>query len=91
MVPPALDGRKQEREAAAKSLLRSAGNDVWQVHLSKKATTGRIAARNARSLLGTPMVEWAVIPVESEYWSAVVRRDAATEGRFVYAVVTTGI
>ena len=37
------------------------------------------------------MVERAVIADESECWSAVVSRDAAADGRFVYAVVTTGI
>jgi AraC family transcriptional regulator, regulatory protein of adaptative response / methylated-DNA-[protein]-cysteine methyltransferase len=37
------------------------------------------------------MVERAVIPDESECWSAVVSRDAAADGHFVYAVVTTGI
>jgi AraC family transcriptional regulator of adaptative response/methylated-DNA-[protein]-cysteine methyltransferase len=37
------------------------------------------------------MLEWAVIRDESGCWSAVVCRDAAAEGRFVYAVVTTGI
>lgn len=36
------------------------------------------------------MVERAVIADQSECWSAVVRRDGA-DGRFVYAVVTTGI
>jgi AraC family transcriptional regulator of adaptative response/methylated-DNA-[protein]-cysteine methyltransferase len=37
------------------------------------------------------MVERAVIVDESECWSAVVSRDAAADGCFVYAVVTTGI
>jgi AraC family transcriptional regulator of adaptative response/methylated-DNA-[protein]-cysteine methyltransferase len=37
------------------------------------------------------MLESAVIRDESECWSAVVSRDAAADGRFVYAVVTTGI
>jgi AraC family transcriptional regulator, regulatory protein of adaptative response / methylated-DNA-[protein]-cysteine methyltransferase len=37
------------------------------------------------------MLEWAVTRDESECWSGVVRRDAAADGRFVYAVVTTGI
>jgi AraC family transcriptional regulator of adaptative response/methylated-DNA-[protein]-cysteine methyltransferase len=37
------------------------------------------------------MLEWAVIADQSKCWSAVVRRDAAADGRFVYAVVTTGI
>jgi AraC family transcriptional regulator of adaptative response/methylated-DNA-[protein]-cysteine methyltransferase len=37
------------------------------------------------------MVERAVIADEGECWSAVVSRDAAADGRFVYAVVTTGI
>jgi AraC family transcriptional regulator of adaptative response/methylated-DNA-[protein]-cysteine methyltransferase len=37
------------------------------------------------------MVERAVIADESECWSAVVSRDAVADGRFVYAVVTTGI
>ena len=37
------------------------------------------------------MVERAVIVDESECWSAVVSRDAVADGRFVYAVVTTGI
>ena len=37
------------------------------------------------------MVERAVIADESECWSAVVSRDAAANGCFVYAVVTTGI
>src|SRR5688572_17625780 len=37
------------------------------------------------------MVERAVIADESECWSAVASRDAAADGRFVYAVVTTGI
>ena len=32
-----------------------------------------------------------MIADESECWSAVVSRDAAADGRFVYAVVTTGI
>jgi len=36
-------------------------------------------------------VERDVNPDENERWSAVVRRDAAADGRFVYAVVTTGI
>jgi AraC family transcriptional regulator, regulatory protein of adaptative response / methylated-DNA-[protein]-cysteine methyltransferase len=37
------------------------------------------------------MVERAVFADESECWSAVASRDAAADGRFVYAVVTTGI
>ena len=37
------------------------------------------------------MLERAVISDESECWSAVVSRDAAADGRFVYAVVSTGI
>jgi AraC family transcriptional regulator of adaptative response/methylated-DNA-[protein]-cysteine methyltransferase len=37
------------------------------------------------------MVGRAVIPDESECWSAVESRDAAADGHFVYAVVTTGI
>jgi AraC family transcriptional regulator of adaptative response/methylated-DNA-[protein]-cysteine methyltransferase len=37
------------------------------------------------------MLERAVIWDESECWSAVASRDAAADGRFVYAVVTTGI
>lgn len=37
------------------------------------------------------MLEWAVTRDESKCWSAVVSRDAAADGRFVYAVVTTGI
>jgi AraC family transcriptional regulator, regulatory protein of adaptative response / methylated-DNA-[protein]-cysteine methyltransferase len=37
------------------------------------------------------MLEWAVIRDERECWSAVVSRDAAADGGFVYAVVTTGI
>jgi AraC family transcriptional regulator, regulatory protein of adaptative response / methylated-DNA-[protein]-cysteine methyltransferase len=37
------------------------------------------------------MVERAVIPDESGCWSAVVSRDAAADGHFVYAVTTTGI
>jgi AraC family transcriptional regulator, regulatory protein of adaptative response / methylated-DNA-[protein]-cysteine methyltransferase len=36
-------------------------------------------------------VERAVIADESECWSAVVGRDTAADGHFVYAVVTTGI
>ena len=36
-------------------------------------------------------MERAVIADEGGCWSAVVRRDAAADGRFVYAVVTTGI
>ncbi len=32
-----------------------------------------------------------MITDEGECWSAVVGRDAASDGRFVYAVVTTGI
>jgi AraC family transcriptional regulator, regulatory protein of adaptative response / methylated-DNA-[protein]-cysteine methyltransferase len=37
------------------------------------------------------MLEWAVTRIDGECWSAVVGRDAAADGRFVYAVVTTGI
>lgn len=37
------------------------------------------------------MLERAVITDEGECWSAVVGRDAASDGRFVYAAVTTGI
>jgi AraC family transcriptional regulator, regulatory protein of adaptative response / methylated-DNA-[protein]-cysteine methyltransferase len=37
------------------------------------------------------MVERAVIADEGECWSAAASRDAAADGRFVYAVVTTGI
>ncbi|HYZ25331.1 MAG TPA: Ada metal-binding domain-containing protein, partial [Geminicoccaceae bacterium] len=37
------------------------------------------------------MVGRAVIPDESECWSAVESRDAAADGHVVYAVVTTGI
>jgi AraC family transcriptional regulator of adaptative response/methylated-DNA-[protein]-cysteine methyltransferase len=37
------------------------------------------------------MVERAVTVDESERWSAVASRDTAADGRFVYAVVTTGI
>jgi AraC family transcriptional regulator of adaptative response/methylated-DNA-[protein]-cysteine methyltransferase len=37
------------------------------------------------------MRERAVIRDESECWSAVASRDAAADGRFVYAVVSTGI
>lgn len=37
------------------------------------------------------MVERAVIADEGKCWNAVVARDAALDGHFVYAVVTTGI
>jgi AraC family transcriptional regulator of adaptative response/methylated-DNA-[protein]-cysteine methyltransferase len=37
------------------------------------------------------VLEWAVIRDENKCWSAVARRDAAADERFVYAVVTTGI
>ena len=36
-------------------------------------------------------MERAVIADESECWSAVASRDAAADGRFVYAVISTGI
>lgn len=36
-------------------------------------------------------MERVVLPDENECWSAVARRDAAADGRFLYAVVTTGI
>lgn len=37
------------------------------------------------------MVERAVVTGEGERWRAVVDRDPAADGRFVYAVITTGI
>ena len=37
------------------------------------------------------MPGWVVIMDEGECWSAVAGRDAAADGHFVYAVVTTGI
>jgi AraC family transcriptional regulator of adaptative response/methylated-DNA-[protein]-cysteine methyltransferase len=37
------------------------------------------------------MVERVVIADEGKYWSGVAGRDAASDGRFVYAVVATGI
>jgi AraC family transcriptional regulator of adaptative response/methylated-DNA-[protein]-cysteine methyltransferase len=37
------------------------------------------------------MVEWPVIADEGECWSAVVTRDPAADGPFVYALVTTDI
>src|SRR5690606_20686283 len=36
-------------------------------------------------------MERAVIAAESDWWNAVVHRDATADGRFVYAVSTTGI
>jgi AraC family transcriptional regulator of adaptative response/methylated-DNA-[protein]-cysteine methyltransferase len=36
-------------------------------------------------------LEWAVITDEGKCWAAVVGRDLEADGRFVYAVVTTGI